>query len=84
MIGVMQRLHHGLAHHAGAAEHTIETRVGPHLENGGHAAPFLAQQPCPGIHELDLRGGIGAVAELVLQSLNEDAVAACRPAAGAA
>ena len=84
MARVMQGLHDRLAHHAGAAEDAIETRVGAHFEDGRHTAPFLTEQLRPGIVEFDFGGRVGAVAELVLQSLDEDAVAACRPADGAA
>ena len=48
-----------------------------------HAAPLLADEPRPGAVELDLRGRVRAVAELVLQPLDVEAVARRRPAARA-
>ena len=53
MAGVVQGLHHGLAHHARAADDAIEARVSAHFEDGRHAAAFLAQQVRPRIQELD-------------------------------
>ena len=57
------------AHQPGGAHGTVEPRAGHHLDDGGHAAPFLADQPGVRGLELHLRGGIGAVAELVLEPL---------------
>ena len=44
MPSMVQRLHEGLPHHAGGAEDAIEARVGSHLEDGRHAAAFLAEE----------------------------------------
>src|ERR1700685_2394629 len=76
MVRVVQSLNDGLAHHAGASGTAIEARESAHLEDGRYTAPFLAQQRCPRIHELDLGGGIGAIAKFVLQTLYIDAVQA--------
>ena len=46
-----------------------------HLEYGRHAAPFLAQELRPGAVEFDLAGGVGSVAQLVLEALQEEPVA---------
>jgi hypothetical protein len=46
-----------------------------HLDDRRHPAALLADQPRPGAAELDLRGGIGAVAQLVLEPLDVDAIA---------
>ena len=72
----MQRLNEGVAHHAGASRAAIEARKGAHFEDGRHAASFLAQRCRPRVHELDFRGGIGAIAEFVLQALDINAVQA--------
>ena len=64
------------AHARGRAEHAVEARVVDHLDDRRHAAALLADHPRPGAVELDLAGGVGAVAELVLQALDAEAVAA--------
>ncbi|MPM71592.1 hypothetical protein SDC9_118560 [bioreactor metagenome] len=65
-----QRLHRGLAHHGGAAEHAVQTRVGGHFDDGGNAAPFLADQDAECVMELHLAAGVAAVAHLVFQALD--------------
>ena len=45
MPRVMNRLHQRLAHQRGGAEHAVEPRERDHLEDGGHAAALLADEP---------------------------------------
>ena len=71
---VMQRLDQRLAHHAGRTDHAVEPRVSAHLEYGRHAAPLLPEQSPVGRDKLDFRGGIRAVAHLVLEALNPHTV----------
>src|SRR3984885_1663906 len=73
---VVQSLNQGLAHHTGASRAAVEARKGAHLEDGRNAASLLAQKRRPRVHELDLGGGIGAIAEFVLQALDINAVKA--------
>ena len=56
-------------HQARRADRAVEPRAGHHLDDVGDAAAFLADQPAVRLLELHLRGGIRAVAELVLQPL---------------
>ena len=64
------------AHAGRGADHAVQPGVSDHLDDRGHAAALLAQAPGPGAVELDLAGGVGAVAELVLQALQVEGVAA--------
>src|SRR3984957_13231553 len=73
---VVQSLNQGLAHHTGASRAAVEARKGAYLEDGRNAASLLAQKRRPRVHELDLGGGIGAIAEFVLQALDINAVKA--------
>src|SRR5439155_11203220 len=56
-------------------DHAIEPRVIDHLDDGRHAPSFLSHHARPRTGELDLARGIRAVAELVLQALQVEAVA---------
>ncbi|MNG99025.1 hypothetical protein D3C79_581850 [compost metagenome] len=72
---VMSRLGQRLAHQGTGADHAVETGHRHHLDDGRHAASLLANHPRQGPAELDFAGGIGAVAELVLQALDVELVA---------
>ena len=84
MPRVMGGLHQGLAHQGGRAQRAIQPRVVDHLENRAHAAPFLAQQRGLGVVELDFARGVRAIAQLVLQPLQEEIVARAFAASSAA
>jgi hypothetical protein len=71
----VQRDGRRLAHQPGGAERAVEARHHPHLEDLRHAAARLADAPAERAVELDLRAGVGLVAELVLQALDRDGVA---------
>ena len=75
MRGVVDRLRDAGAHAGGAAEHAVEPGVVDHLEDRPDAGALLADQPGRGAVELDLARGVGAVAELVLEPLQAEAVA---------
>ena len=75
MRGVVDRLRGARAHPGGRAERAVEPGVVDHLDDRRHAAALLADQPRPGAAELDLAGGVRAVAELVLEPLDVDPVA---------
>ena len=70
MSRVVRRVNHCDPHSRGGSEHTVKTGVSDHLDDGAHTLAGLADhlRPCTG--ELDLRGGVGLVAELVLQALD--------------
>jgi hypothetical protein len=55
------------AHHAGGGQRAVEPCQRDHVEDGADALPLAAKQKAVGVGKLDLRGGVGAVAELVLQ-----------------
>ena len=57
------------AHQPRRGDGAVEARVGDHVDDGGDAAPFLADRPRIGAVEFDLGRSVGAVAELVLQPL---------------
>ena len=71
----MDRLRDPGPHPGGAAEHAVQPGVVDHLDDRPHPGALLADQPGRGGVELDLAGGVGAVAELVLQPLQAEAVA---------
>ena len=71
----MDRLGDPGPHPGRAAEHAVEPGVVDHLDDRPHAGALLADQPGRGGVELDLAGGVGAVAELVLEPLQAEAVA---------
>ena len=73
--GVVDRRGDPRAHPGGGAEAAVEAGVVDHLDDRRHAATLLADHPRPGAAELDLAGGVRAVAELVLEPLDLDRVA---------
>ena len=75
MGGVVQRLGERLAHQRGGADRGVEPGVVDHLDDGAHAVALLADQPGERARVLDLGRGVGAVAELVLEALDQDGVA---------
>src|SRR5579875_275970 len=75
MTRMMERLDERLAHQGGRADGAFEARALHHLDDGGNAASLLADESRPGVLVLDLRRGVGAIAELVLEPLQADAVA---------
>ena len=72
---VMRCLLHRRAHRRGRPEHAVEARVVDHLDDRRHTASLLADEPRPRGLELDLARRVRAVAELVLQPLDVEAVA---------
>ena len=72
----MHRLGEAGAHHPGGGHSAIEPRQRNHVHDGLHALARPADHPTDGRVELHFRGGVGAVAELVLKALEEEAVAA--------
>jgi hypothetical protein len=65
-----------LPHQAAGAQRAVEPRHRAHLEDLRDAAAFLADQPGRRAVELDFGAGVGLVAQLVLQALDADRVAA--------
>ena len=82
--GVVERLRDAGAVAGGGADHAVEAGVVDHLDDRRHAAALLADHARPGAAELDLAGGVGAVAELVLEPLDVEARCARRRASSAA
>ena len=72
---MVERLRDAGAVAGGGADHAVEPRVVDHLDDRRHAAALLADHARPGAAELELAGGVGAVAELVLEPLDLEAVA---------
>ena len=72
----MERLRERHAHEAGAAGHAVEPGVVHHREDRAHAALFVPDAARPGAAVLDLARRIRAVAELVLEPLDVERVAA--------
>jgi hypothetical protein len=70
----MHRLDHGGAHQPCRRDGAVETRQRHHFEDGAHAVALLANDLGDRAVELGLGGGIGAVAELVLQPHEMNAV----------
>ncbi len=68
---VVQRQRQRLAHQPAGAQRAVQPRHVAHGQNLRHAAPFFAHQPGGGAHELHFGAGIGLVAQLVFQALNE-------------
>ena len=61
------------AHPGRRADDAVQARVVDHLDDRRHAAARLADHLGQRAAELDLAGGVGAVAELVLQALQLEA-----------
>jgi len=80
--GVMRRLLDRLAHPGRGAEHAVEPRVHDRFEDRPDAAPLLSDERRLRTRELDLRGRVGAVAELVLESPDAEALPAREQEAG--
>ena len=64
------------AHAGGAAQRAVQPGEVDHLDDGRHTAALLADQPRGGAVVLDLAGGVGVVAQLVLEPLQEHPIAA--------
>ena len=78
------RLGQRVAHQRRRAEDAVEPRRGDHLDDRAHPATLVAQPLGEGAVELELAGGVGPVAELVLEPHHVDPVAgAVRPARAA-
>ena len=75
MAHVMHRFRQRQPHQAGRRHRAIEPGERHHVEDGRDATPGLADQPRRRFVELDLCGGVGAVAELVLEAHQPHAVA---------
>ncbi|MNP07231.1 hypothetical protein D3C76_992490 [compost metagenome] len=73
---VVGRLGQRLAHQGAGADHAVEAGHGHHFDDGRHAPPFFPDHPCQGTAEFHLAGGVGTVAQLVLQALDIELVAA--------
>ncbi len=67
MFHVVRRLYHGLTHVRCRAGGAVQPRMHHHVDDGPHAASFLANHDRVGAVELDLGGGVGMVSQLVLQ-----------------
>ena len=72
---VPRRLGERRAHQRRGAEDAVEPGRGDHLDDRAHAAALVAEPLGQGAVELELRGGVGAVAELVLEPHDVDPVA---------
>ena len=72
--GMMRRERERHPDQPGRSDGAVEPGQLHHLDDGAHAAAFLADPPGEGILELDLGGGVGAVAELVLEPLQTQRV----------
>ena len=80
---VPRRLGQRVAHQRRGAEHAVEPGGGDHLDDGADAAALVAEPLGQGAVELELRGGVGPVAELVLERAPRRSGCGCRPAAPA-
>ena len=74
VAGVVHRRDRCQAHARGAAQHAIEPGRAHHLDDRGHAPAGFADLPGQRGVELDLGGGVGPVAELVLEPGDAQAV----------
>lgn len=71
-----------LTHQCAGADHAVEAGHGDHLDDGRHATALFADHPGQGAAILDFAGGVRPVAQLVLQALDVELVAAAvRPVA---
>ena len=73
--GVMNRAGETLTHAGGTAQRAVQAGQVDHLDDGRHTSALLPHQPCDGTVVLHLARGVGMVAELVLQSLQQHSVA---------
>src|ERR1700687_4087415 len=64
-----------LSHERGGADDAVESSVIDHLDDGAHSSSLLPDPHCPSVLQLDLRGCIRPVAELVLETLDVECVA---------
>jgi hypothetical protein len=81
MANPVMRLIQRRAHQTCRGHGGIEPRVMHHLENGAQPRALIAEPMGNGSVILDFGRGIGAIAKLVLQPLNPDAIArALKPA----
>ena len=62
MRGVVNGLGGGLAHSGSGSDHAVVAGHGDHLDDGAHAAAFIAHHPGKGSPQLGLAGGIRYVA----------------------
>ena len=67
MAAMVDRLRQRHAHDRGGSEHAVQPRQHHHFEDGGDAAPLVADAMRPRAAELDFRRGVRPVAELVFQ-----------------
>src|SRR5487761_492486 len=75
MSRMVSRLRDGLAHQRRGADDAVEACVVDHLDDGPHSLPCFADQPRERAIKLDLARGVGAIAELVFQTLDVEGVA---------
>ncbi len=75
MPRVMDRLGEPRPHQPGRGDGAVEPGQRHHVHDRLDAGAGLADHLADGVDELDLRRGVGAVAELVLQPLEAEAVA---------
>ena len=75
VLGVVDRAGQTGTHAGGTAQRAVQPGEVDHLDDGRDAAALLADQPCGGAVVFDLTGGVGVVAELVLEPLQEHSVA---------
>jgi hypothetical protein len=74
--GVVRRLRERSADRRGRAQHAVQPGGVDHLDDRRHAAAGFADEPTGRPVELHLAGGVGPVAELVLEPLHPEDVAA--------
>ncbi len=75
VLGVVDGARQALSHAGGTAQGAIQPGQVDHLDDGRHAAAFLTDQPGGGAVVLDLTGGVGVVAEFVLEPRDDHPVA---------
>lgn len=66
--GVVGGRGHALAHAGRRADDAVEAGQVDHVDDGAHATALVADPPGDRVLVLDLCGGVGAVAELVLEA----------------
>ena len=75
MPRVMHGLHQRLTHKTSGRDGAIEARVVDHLNNGLNASSLFTHQVRPSLRKLNFARCIGAIAQFVLEPLNEELVA---------